>query len=112
MSWLDKLNEDIDKTTQYFEEHVYDNNSNKEISLKGLVAYQIIDSNTSGTSAIARAGIGAAILGPVGLAAGLSAKKKYDIMLFYENKQQIVKLNNYDFKTFLEYVAKNNINMK
>lgn len=93
----------------YVIDKVYDDITNKNIELKGLKAYQLIDANTSGSSAIARAGIGAALLGPVGLIAGLSAKKKYDIMLFFDNKQQMVKLSNWYFKEFMNYVAKNNI---
>ena len=41
-------------------------------------AYEVVgeDVKTSGASAIARGAIGSAILGPVGLLAGVSAKKK------------------------------------
>lgn len=48
------------------------------ISKETVESYEIIDKNskTSGTSAVARGAIGAALLGPVGLAAALSAKKK------------------------------------
>lgn len=91
---------------------VYDDKSNKKIFLSGLQSYQIIDANTSGTSAIARAGLGALVLGPIGLAAGLSAKKKYTVMLFFEDSQKTVTMSNWYFKEFLNYVAENNISSR
>lgn len=88
---------------------VYDDNSNTHIIINGLIGYEIIDSNTSATSAVSRAAIGAAVVGPVGLAAGMSAKKKYYVILYFGDRTKNVKLGNSDFQILLDYVAENNI---
>lgn len=67
--------------------------------------YQLIDSKKSGGSAIARAGLGAMVLGPVGLLAGATAKKKYSVLLIYKSgfKESVV-LNESNLKTLMENV--------
>lgn len=88
------------------------------LSLNGLVAYQIIDANQSAGSSIMRAGVGAMFLGPIGLAAGLTGKKKYRVLLFYKDRftlkeeQKNIEFNDKEFRQFLDYVAKNNIPCK
>ena len=60
-----------------------------------VASYEVIDSEskTSAASAIVRGGLGAALLGPVGIAAALSAKKKglYTIALqFTDGKSSLI----------------------
>lgn len=67
--------------------------------------YQLIDSKKSGSSAIARAGLGAMVFGPVGLLAGTTAKKKYSVLLIFKSgfKKSVV-LNESNLKTLMENV--------
>ena len=68
--------------------------------------YEVLDatSKASAVSAIGRAGVGAAILGPVGLAAALSAKKKgsYQVAVqFVDGKRSLLALDDKEYKAFL-----------
>jgi len=83
------------------------------LSFKGLEAYQIIDANKSASSTILRAGVGAMVLGPIGLAAGLTGKKKYRVILFYNlygrPEQKNIEFTDKEFRQFLDYVSNKNI---
>lgn len=62
------------------------------------------DSRRSATSAVGRAAIGAALLGPVGLAAGLSAKKKgvYTIVINFTNGRRcLARVNEKGYRAIL-----------
>lgn len=72
-----------------------------------VASYEVIDSEskTSAASAIARGGLGAALLGPVGIAAALSAKKKglYTIALqFMDGKSSLIEVDKDIYKTLVE----------
>jgi hypothetical protein len=63
------------------------------------------ESNTSATSAVARGAIGALILGPVGIAAALSAKKKgvHTIAIqFKDGKRSMIDVDDQIYKTIRE----------
>lgn len=72
-----------------------------------VASYEVIDaeSKTNAASAIARGGLGAALLGPVGIAAALSAKKKglYTIALqFTDGKSSLIEVDKDIYKTLVE----------
>lgn len=76
------------------------------IDNKTITGYEVIDaeSQTSATSAIARGYIGAALLGPVGIAAALSAKKKglHTIALqFKDGKSSLIEVDKDIYKTLV-----------
>lgn len=54
---------------------------NLDINSTNCKSYELlnVDSKTSATSAVGRAALGAAILGPVGLVVGITAKKRSHI---------------------------------
>jgi hypothetical protein len=59
----------------------------------------------SGTSAVLRGGMGALLLGPVGLLAGLSAKNKgiHVIAIFWKDgKQSLIEVDDDLYKVFLQ----------
>ena len=63
----------------------------------------------SGTSAILRGGMGAMLLGPVGLLAGLSAKSKsmhVVAVVFKDGKQSLMEMNDVVYKAFLQGMFK------
>lgn len=67
--------------------------------------YQLTDSKKSGGSAIARAGLGAMVLGPVGLLAGATAKKKYTVLLIHKSGfKEMVVLSESNLKILMENV--------
>lgn len=55
----------------------------------GVISYQLLSSsnNISGVSAVSRAALGAFLVGPIGLAAGLTAKRKelYTVQVVWGN---------------------------
>ena len=68
--------------------------------------YQIVDENyrKSATSAIGRAAIGGALLGPVGLLAGLSAKNKgtHVVALSFKNgKKSLLEIDDRIYKALM-----------
>ena len=70
-------------------------------------SYEVLDSefSKSGTSAVLRAGVGAMFLGPVGLLAGVTAKKKgvYTIIIhFKDGKNSLVEISQKTYKKLLE----------
>lgn len=72
-----------------------------------VASYEVIDSEskTSATSAIARGAIGAALAGPVGIAAALSAKKKglYTVAFqFTDGKSSLIVVDKDIYKTLVE----------
>ncbi len=72
-----------------------------------VASYEVIDSEskTSATSAIARGAIGAALAGPVGVTAALSAKKKglYTVALqFTDGKSSLIVVDKDIYKTLVE----------
>ena len=71
--------------------------------VKDIAEYQLTDSKKSGGSAIARAGLGALALGPVGLLAGVTAKKKYSVLLIMKTgSKKMVTLNEKNLKILME----------
>ena len=78
---------------------------------KHVESYEVIDSEsqTSATSAVTRGAIGAVLLGPVGLAAALSAKKKglHTIALkFKDGKSSLIEVDKEIYKTLTQNLFK------
>ncbi|MDR3594234.1 hypothetical protein [Clostridium sp.] len=78
----------------------------KNIYKANVKNYNVIDqsSSKSATSAIARSAVGGALLGPVGLLAGLSAKSKgvYLIAIeFTDGKKSIIEIDDKLYKIFI-----------
>lgn len=70
-----------------------------------IAEYQLTDAKKSGGSAIARAGLGALALGPVGLLAGVTAKKKYSVLLVFKSgTKKMVTLDEENLKKLMENV--------
>lgn len=70
-------------------------------------SYDLIteDKVKSGSSAILRGAVGAAVLGPVGLLAGLSAKNKgiYTIAIQWKNgNQSLIEIDDVKYKSFVK----------
>lgn len=77
------------------------------ISPEYIEEYEVIgeEIRTSATSAVGRAAVGAALLGPVGIAAALTAKKKgiYTIGIKWKDgKKSILELDNTLYKEFVK----------
>ena len=71
-----------------------------------VVSIDVVDQDTrrSATSAVGRAAIGGALLGPIGLAAGLSAKKKgiYTISITYRTgERSLAEVNERGYRALL-----------
>lgn len=69
-----------------------------DINKTTIKSYELItdDIRKSGTSAILRGGLGAAVLGPVGLLAGMSAKNKgiYQVAIeFKDGKKSLLEID-------------------
>ena len=82
---------------------------NKDIVLnKDTVSqYDIVDeeSRKSAASAVGRAAVGAVLLGPVGLLAGVAAKRKgiYTIAIqFHNGKKSLIEIDEKRYKIFLK----------
>ena len=70
-----------------------------------IKSYEIIDSKKSGASAIMRAGIGAAILGPAGLFAGATAKKNYSVIItLNDGSSKVIKVSENDLNMLVSNV--------
>lgn len=74
--------------------------------------YEVIDeeSRASATSAVTRGAIGAALLGPIGIAAALSAKKKglHTVVLqFKDGKSSVVEIDKEIYQTLILILPKN-----
>ena len=70
-------------------------------------SYEVIgeESQTSATSAVARGALGAALLGPVGMAAALSAKKKglYTVAIqFKDGKRSLLEIDDAIYKALVK----------
>jgi hypothetical protein len=81
----------------------------KTISLnkETVERYEIIteEHRKSGTSAILRGSVGAAVLGPVGILAGVSAKNKgtYQIAIeFKDGKKSLIEIEDKAYKLFMK----------
>lgn len=93
-----------------FDEHVVidDSKRGKIVLTKYTVKeYEVLDveQHKSGTSGILRAGAGALLLGPIGLAAGLTAKKKgiYTIAIeFYNGKRSLIEVGEKIYKKLVQ----------
>lgn len=88
---------------------IYESSKGINIELtKGTVkSYEVLDAEErkSGTSGILRAGAGAIFLGPIGLAAGLTAKRKgiYTIAIeFQDGKRSLVEINEKTYKKLIQ----------
>ena len=70
-------------------------------------SYEVLDADIrkSGTSAILRAGTGALLLGPIGLIAGVTGKKKgiYTIAIhFKDGKKSLIEINEKAYKKLVQ----------
>ena len=70
-------------------------------------SYEVIgeESSTSASSAVARGAVGAALLGPVGIAAALSAKKKgmYTVAIqFKDGKKSLIEVDDAIYKALVK----------
>lgn len=83
----------------------------KTVFLKDIVVnYEVLDSesNKSVSSALLRGGLGAVLLGPVGLLAGLSAKNKNSKIIalkFNDGQECVVDVDDKIFKAILKSLA-------
>jgi len=80
-----------------------------EINKTTIEEYEILneEKSKSATSAIGRAAVGSLLLGPIGLAAGLSAKSKgiYHIALqFNDGKKSLLEVDDKIYKSIIEAV--------
>lgn len=83
---------------------IYDTDMNS-YPLSSIESYELIDGKKSGGSMIARAGIGFAVLGPVGLLAGATAKKKYKVLLLMKSgSKKVVTLKEKELKKLMESI--------
>ena len=78
-----------------------------QINKNTVDSYELIgeESQTSATSAVARGAVGAALLGPVGLAAALSAKKKglHTVALqFKDGKRSLLEIDSNIYKSLVQ----------
>ncbi|GHU94443.1 hypothetical protein FACS1894208_05520 [Clostridia bacterium] len=83
------------------------------LDTNSVASYEVIDaeSQTSATSAVARGAIGAALLGPIGIAAALSAKKKglHTIALqFTDGKSSMIEVDKDIYKTLVQNLFRKN----
>lgn len=74
-----------------------------------VINYTVVDAEErrSATSGVLRAGAGALLLGPIGLAAGLSAKRKgtYTIaVMFNDGKRSLIEIDEKLYKQFIRDV--------
>ncbi|MEB2276821.1 hypothetical protein LAV82_22645 [Bacillus sp. ILBB4] len=79
----------------------------KELTKDTIASYEVIDETQrkSATSAVGRAFVGGAILGPVGLLAGLSAKSKGTHLLAIEFKtgeKSLIEVDDRIYKTLIK----------
>ncbi|MOA54896.1 hypothetical protein D3C78_1785910 [compost metagenome] len=77
-----------------------------ELNKQSIDSYELVDEEhqTSAASAVGRGLVGGALLGPVGLLAGLSAKKKgtYRIVLNWKDgKRSLVEANDKVYKALM-----------
>lgn len=80
---------------------------NLPLTKETIKNYTILDAEErkSGSSAVMRAGVGALLLGPIGLAAGLSAKRKgiYTIAIEFKNgERSLIEIDEKYYKKFIE----------
>lgn len=84
---------------------ITDKDSYSQYNTDDIASYELIDAKKSGGSTIMRAGIGAAFLGPVGLLAGATAKKKYSVAIHLKNgTTKVIKVSENDLKILIEKV--------
>lgn len=87
--------------------HVYiSSNGNIPLTKTTVSNYCVVDEeqHKSATSGILRAGAGALLLGPIGLAAGLSAKSKgiYTVAIeFKDGKKSLIEIDNKLYKQLI-----------
>jgi len=84
-----------------------DNKTNIQLTKEEAKRYEVLDAEErkSATSGILRAGIGTVALGPIGLAAGLSAKRKdiYTVSIeFWDGKRSLVEINEKSYKRLIQ----------
>ena len=78
-----------------------------ELNKNTVKSYETVDASSrkSAGSAIARAGVGALLLGPIGLAAGLSAKSKgiYTLSVeFLNGSKSLLEVNDKIYKAIVQ----------
>lgn len=86
--------------------NLYIEYDNIEILKSNVVDYEVIDesSRKSAVSAVSRGALGAMLLGPVGLLAGLSAKSKGVHLIaieFKSGKRSLIEIDDKLYKTFI-----------
>ena len=84
-------------------------NGNEDIKLNKstVLNYEVIDSENrkSAVSAVGRATVGAVLLGPVGIVAGFSAKRKgiYTVAIeFHDGNKSLIEMDEKRYKIFME----------
>lgn len=83
---------------------LYDENS-KQYNIDDIESYLLMDSKKSGGSIAVRGGLGAIALGPIGLLAAVTAKKKYSVLLIMKNgTKKVVTLSESELKKLVERV--------
>lgn len=78
-----------------------------DLNKANVAAYEVIDENykKSATGVIGRAAVGAALLGPIGLLAGVSAKKKGTHILaikFHNGKNSLIEVGDGAYKAIIK----------
>ena len=86
---------------------LYEGKFTVQLTKNTIGSYTILDAEErkSGSSAVMRAGVGALLLGPIGLAAGLSAKRKgiYTIAIEFKNgERSLIEIDEKYYKKFIE----------
>ena len=82
-------------------------NNNVQLDKTTIKQYEIVDeeSRKSASSAVGRAAVGAAFLGPIGLLAGVTAKWKgiYTVAIeFYDGKKCLMEIDEKRYKELLK----------
>ncbi len=91
-----------------FSDYLYLNVNGAEIPLtkETIQSYEVVDESISksATSAVLRAGVGALLLGPVGLLAGVTAKQKgiyLILIIFKDGKQSLIEISKKSYNKFI-----------
>jgi hypothetical protein len=76
------------------------------LSKQNISSYEVVDekSQKSATSAVGRAAVGALLLGPIGLLAGVTAKSKGAYLIaiqFVDGKKSLIEVNEKIYKAFI-----------
>lgn len=78
-----------------------------ELNKKNVKSYELVDAEQrkSAASGVLRAGAGALFLGPIGLAAGLSAKRKgiYTVAIYFcDGTRSLIEIGEKEYKKLIQ----------